>query len=172
MQLTQSYALTESNILLVIIKTGVMEKLKYKVIKSEKQYDEYCDVLAELVASPRKSKELSDEIELLTLLIEKWDESHSTFKDANPIEILQYLMAENNLKATELAAILGIGKSLISDMLHYRRGLSKENIRKLAEHFKVSQELFNRPYKLISPLNAQLKNASVMNTTKELKVVR
>jgi HTH-type transcriptional regulator/antitoxin HigA len=148
-----------------------MEKLKYKVIKSEKQYDEYCNILANLVAVPNITQELADEIELLTLLIETWDQSHSSFKDVNPIEVLQSLMEENNIKATELAAILGISKSLVSDMLHYRRGLSKENIRKLAERFKVSQELFNRPYKLVSPLNTQLKKAPVTNT-KKLKAVR
>jgi len=149
-----------------------MDTLKYKVIKSEKQYDEYCDILAGLVASPHITPAITDETELLTLLIAAWDQSHSSFKDANPIEVLQYLMAENNIKATELAAILGISKSLVSDMLHYRRGLSKENIRKLAERFKVSQELFNRPYKLVSPLNSPLKSAHEISTGKTFKVVR
>ena len=149
-----------------------MEKLKYKVIKSQKQYNDYCKMLEQLVDTPRKSKLLNDEIELLTLLIETWDAAHSTFKDADPIEALRYLMSENDLKAVDLAAILGISKSLVSDMLHYRKGLSKESIRKLSERFKVSQELFNRPYKLISPLNAHLKNASVMNTPKKLKALK
>lgn len=54
----------------------------------------------------------------------------------------------------------------LENILHYRRGLSKDIIRKLAELFKVSQTLFNRPYKLISPVNAHLKDASVMNTEK------
>jgi HTH-type transcriptional regulator/antitoxin HigA len=36
----------------------------------------------------------------------------------------------------------------LSDILHYRRGLSREVIRKLASRFKLSQELFNKPYKL------------------------
>jgi HTH-type transcriptional regulator/antitoxin HigA len=48
------------------------------------------------------------------------------------------------------------------------KGLSKEVIRKVADYFKVSQEAFNRPYKLINPINAHLKNESVMNTKKEL----
>jgi len=34
--------------------------------------------------------------------------------------------------------------------------------------FKLSQEAFNRPYKLIVPENAHLRNASVMNTTKRM----
>jgi hypothetical protein len=39
-----------------------------------------------------------------------------------------------------------------------------------AAHFKVSQEAFNRPYKLVAPINAHLKNASVMNTKKKIAV--
>lgn len=48
--------------------------------------------------------------------------------------------------ANDLAQILNIGKSTISEILNYKKGLSKENIRKLAEYFKLSQEAFNRPY--------------------------
>lgn len=36
----------------------------------------------------------------------------------------------------------------MSDILNYKKGLSKEVIRKLATHFKVRQEAFDRPYKL------------------------
>jgi len=115
-----------------------------------------------------KSKDEKDAIELLTLLIENWDEAHNTFTDANPIEILRYLMDENQLKSVDMAATLGISKSLFSDIINYRRGLSKDVIRKLAERFKVSQELFNKTYKLVSPLNSHLKDASVMNTRKRL----
>ena len=145
-----------------------METLPYKVIKTKKQYFDYCNQLEELVVLKTKSKEQKDAIELLTLLIEKWDEEHNTFTDADPIEILRYLMEENKLKSVNMAATLEISKSLFSDIINYRRGLSKEVIRKLSERFKVSQELFNKPYKLVSPLNSHLKDASVMNTRKGL----
>jgi HTH-type transcriptional regulator/antitoxin HigA len=78
-------------------------------------------------------------------------------------------MAEHQLKSKELADLLGVGKSFISEILSYKKGFSKENIWKLARHFKVKQELFNRPYKLISPANSHLRNASVMNTLKPLR---
>jgi len=99
----------------------------------------------------RKTQAQQDTIDLLTLLIEKWDATHNTFADADPVELLNYLMKENKMKAVDVAGELEISKSLVSDILHYRRGLSKEIIRKLASRFKVSQELFNRPYKLVLP---------------------
>lgn len=121
------------------------------------------------MALKKKAKEQQDVIELLTFLIEKWDEEHNTYEDADPIEILRYLMSENKLKSVDLAKVLGISPSLVSDILNYRRGLSKEIIRKLAEHFKMSQEQFNRPYELVSSVDAHLKNTGVMNTTKKLR---
>ncbi|HMF71314.1 MAG TPA: helix-turn-helix domain-containing protein [Flavitalea sp.] len=146
-----------------------MEKLTYKIIKSGNQYREYCNILEELVTTKIKSKVQQEVIELLTLLIEKWDEEHNTFAEADPIELLRYLMKENKLKSVALAKLLAISPSLVSDILNYRRGLSKEIIRKLSERFKVSQELFNRPYKLVSAYNTLLKDAGVMNTRKKLQ---
>lgn len=145
-----------------------MEPLPYKVIKSEKQYKEYCNILEGLVVLKKKSSYQQDTIDLLTLLIETWDDERHTLSDSNPIELLGFLMKENKIKATDLAHELGISKSLVSDILRYRRGLSREVIRKLASRFKISQELFNKPYKLVSPVNSHLRDASVMNTRKKL----
>lgn len=132
-----------------------MEPLKYKVIKTITQYKSYCNLLEELVMAKKKTKEQQDTIDLLTLLIEKWDEAHNTFAETDPVELLDYLMKENKIKATDLAKELEISKSLVSDIMNYRRALSKEIIRKLSARFKVSQELFNKPYKLMSQATTQ-----------------
>lgn len=127
-----------------------MVALKYKVIKSKSQYREYSKILEELVSADFKSKEMKDEIELLTLLLENWDKENNTFDEVDPITLLHSLMEERALKAKDLVDILGVSKGLISDILNYKKGLSKENIRKLSEYFSVSQEAFNREYKIIS----------------------
>lgn len=143
-----------------------MEKLKYTVIKNQKQYDEYCNVLEELLSAG--DNKFSDEIELLTILIEKWDSEHNSFEYVDPIELLKSLMESNNLKAKDLVEVLDISKGTISKILNYQKGLSKETIRKLSNHFKISQEAFNRPYKLVNEVNKRFRNASLMNTRKKL----
>ena len=147
-----------------------METLKYKIIKDKDIYFKYCDILEELVIS--EDKNTQDEVELLTLLIKKWDNEKNSLRDLNPIELLKALMNENDLKAKDLIEILGLSKSTISKILNYHKGLSKETIRKLSDYFKVSQEAFNRPYKLINEVNKHFKNASLMNTEKELVEVQ
>lgn len=146
-----------------------MASLKYKVITSEKQYIFYCKTLENLVFSAPKTKEIKEEIALLTLLIENWDSRHNTFEEVDPIRLLKSLMHDHKMKAKDLVDLLGVSKGYISDILNYKKGLSKEVIRKLAQRFKLSQEAFNRPYKLVSPLNAHLQDASVMNTPKQLR---
>jgi len=152
-----------NNILPIIIN---MESLKYKIIKSEDQYSSYCQLLETLVFSEREEQDVIDEIELLTYLIEKWDDEHNTFADAEPIQLLGALMAERNPKAKDLVDILKVSKGLVSDILNYKKGLSKDIIRALSGYFKVSQEALNLPYKL--SINSHLKSAVVMNTIKGL----
>ncbi len=122
-----------------------MEVLKYSVIKSKKQYFEYCDLLEGLLIADDKS--MRDEIELLTVLIEKWDDDHNTFDELDPIELLKSLMKDHKLIAKDLGLILGLSKSTVSKILNYQKGLSKNSIRKLATYFKMSQEIFNRDYR-------------------------
>lgn len=144
-----------------------METLKYKVIKTKSQYNQYCKDLGNLLETDN-SKIVQEEIDLLTLLIEKWDSEHNGFEEVDPIRLLSSLMEDCKMKPRDLVALLNISKGYVSEILHYKKGLSKEVIRKLAEHFKVSQEAFNRPYKLKVSENSHFKNASVMNTKKRL----
>ncbi len=147
-----------------------METLKYKVITSKSQYKAYCSVLEQLVFSGAKDRNTKDEIALLTLLVEKWDAEHISSTELDPVQLIHSFIKEHSLKAKDLVEILGISKGYVSDILNYKKGLSKEVIRKLADYFKVSQEAFNRPYKLVVPENSHLRNASVMNTKKEFAV--
>ena len=144
-----------------------MRSLKYTIIKTERQYNEYCNALEKLLVQDKNT--FSDEIELLTLIIEKWDAEHNSFDDLNPVELLKALIEENKLKPKDLIEILDLSKGTVSKILNYHKGLSKETIRKLSDYFKVSQEAFNRPYKLVNEVNRHFRNASLMNTKKDLE---
>lgn len=146
-----------------------MNTLKYTIIKTIEQYNTYCNILEELII--RDDREAKDEVELLTLLIEKWDNEHNAFNDLDPIELLKVLMDEHGLLAKDLVDILALSKGTISKILNYHKGLSKETIRKLSDYFKVNQEAFNRSYKLINEVNKHFRNASLMNTQKNMMEV-
>jgi HTH-type transcriptional regulator/antitoxin HigA len=130
-----------------------MKTLEFRIIKTQAQYDSYCDTLEELVA--QEDQDSQDKIELLTLLIEKWDQEHTTFEDSDPIMLIKSLMEEKSLKPKDLGDILELSKGTISKILNYHKGLSKDTIRKLSEYFKLNQEAFNRPYRLMNAENKQ-----------------
>lgn len=138
-----------------------MEVLKYKVISTKAQYKDYCKKLEALVLSQVKDKNLNDEIALLTLLIEKWDNEHNSFNDLDPVQLLQSFMKSHHIKAKDLVTVLGISKSHLSEILNYKKGFSKSIIRALASYFNVSQEAFNRPYVLKHPHLAEVKSSQV-----------
>ena len=131
-----------------------MAELKYKVIRNKTQYNDYCKKLEDLVFSGSKDNLRKDEIDLLTVLIEKWDAEHNTFDELDPIQLLHSFMEDHKLKPKDLVEILCVSKGYVSEILHYKKGLSKDMIRKLAEHFKVSQEAFNRQYELVFSINS------------------
>lgn len=142
-----------------------MATLKYSIIKDKAQYDAYCKALEVLLEEDLTN---TDEVELLTLLIEHYDAANNSFNGMDPIELLKSLMKDHGLKPKDLTAYLEVSKGYVSDILNYKKGISKEVIRKLASRFHVSQEAFNRPYKLHVPENQHFKNASVMNTPKDI----
>lgn len=141
----------------------------YRIIKSKKQYQEYCTIVMDL-ASKKPTKEIEGEMELIELLLDKWEKENLKSKDMDPIELLKSLMENHNMDRNQLLDILNISKPALSQILNYKKGLSKNVIRILSEHFRVSQEAFNRPYRIISEANKGHQNEKMMNTTKNLQL--
>lgn len=125
-----------------------MSQLKYRVIEFKEQYNEYCDILEELLVEGLNTKDSIEEYKLLSLLIKNWDERNRLIPKLDPIEFLRSLMKEHGLKQNQLAKIAGINTSYMSEILNYKKQLSKNVIRNLAEHFKIQQEALNRSYRL------------------------
>lgn len=68
-----------------------METLKYKIIKSKKQYHDYCEQFETLLDHKGKSQTMKEETELLTFLIEKWDNEHNLFADLDPVQLFEII---------------------------------------------------------------------------------
>ncbi len=79
--------------------------------------------------------------ELLTLLIEDFEEKHYALKAASPVEVLNELMLANNLKQKDLLDVFGT-PSIVSEVLRGKRQFTTEHIRRLSRRFHVSPEVF------------------------------
>jgi HTH-type transcriptional regulator / antitoxin HigA len=111
------------------------------VITSEKQYDEYASALHKLVMKDDQTHEESQFIELLTTLIEKYDEEHNAIENAKPIEVLITLMKANNLRQKDLIPFIGT-ESAVSMIISGKRKLNVGQIEKLSKRFSVSPSVF------------------------------
>jgi HTH-type transcriptional regulator/antitoxin HigA len=111
------------------------------IIRTEAENEHYIRVLESLCASPHPSAAQKELVELLTLLIEDFEERHYALKPASPIEHLQELMNVNDLKQKDLVDIFGT-PSIVSEVLNGKRHLTTDHIRRLSHRFHVTPELF------------------------------
>jgi len=80
-------------------------------------------------------------IETLSALVEAYDDEHHEVPDVSGVEMLRYLMEEQNLKQTDLSADLG-SQSVESEVLSGKRELNVRQICRLAERFHVAPAAF------------------------------
>jgi len=111
------------------------------VIHSDEQNEEYIRVLWKLEHKSKLSDEESRLAELLTLLITDYEEKHYQMRAATPLEVVEELMATNNLKQRDLVDVFGT-ESIVSEVLNGKRELNKDHIKRLSERFAVSPALF------------------------------
>lgn len=78
--------------------------------------------------------------ELTMDLIQRWEDEHVVIPDAEPKEVLRFLLEENNLKQKDLSDIAS--PTLISDILAGRRKISRNLAKSLASRFHVSASAF------------------------------
>jgi HTH-type transcriptional regulator/antitoxin HigA len=121
---------------------ALLARVPPKVIRTEEENARYADALYELENRRRKltaaERELAD---LLTLLIEDFEEKHYRLPKATPVEILQFLMEQYGLKQKDLVEVFG-ARSIVSEVLSGKREMNKEHIRRLSVRFHVSPEVF------------------------------
>lgn len=112
-----------------------------QVIETEEQNDRYLAELEALHDQAQLSPEEEKLSQLLTLLIEDFENKHYQLQAASPIEIIRELMQANNLKQVDMVDVFGT-RSVVSEVLSGKRDLSKAHIQNLSIRFHVSPEVF------------------------------
>lgn len=121
---------------------ALLRKVPPKVIRTEKENEAYTEILYELDRRSSKLTAAEKELaELLTLLIEDFEEKRYRLPRGKPLEVLRFLMEQHNLLQKDLADVFGT-PSIVSEVLNGKRELNKEQIARLSSRFHVSPELF------------------------------
>jgi len=112
-------------------------------ITSERDYKRRVRVMEELLdrIGVNESHRLMPLLDLVTREVESYEAKHQTLPEASPAAVLAFLMAEHNLKQTDLAEELG-GQSIVSAILNGKRELNTRQVKALATRFSVSPAVF------------------------------
>jgi len=119
------------------------DRFQLRPIRSERQLDQASRLAFELATRRRLSRDAQDYLDVLTHLIEVYEEAnHSIDPLASPREILRFLIDENELTLSQLADETGIQVSTISEILHGKREFNVQHIARLSARFRVEPGLF------------------------------
>jgi HTH-type transcriptional regulator / antitoxin HigA len=111
------------------------------LIHSDEELAEYTEALFDLTAKADPTREEEEAIELLTLLIERYESERYPLPDVEPTEMLRFLIDQNGLSQRDVAAELG-SESTVSLVLSGRRPLNRDHIARLSARFHVSPAVF------------------------------
>lgn len=139
-----------------------------KVIKTEKEYKAAVGRIYEVMDSekdliePGSSK--GDELELLSILVERYENEQFPMKAPDPIEAIRFRMDQMNLLQKDIAPLFG-GETRASEVLNGRRQLTLKMITMLNRYLDIPLESLiqgNKIYKLDSTRKRQIMKVPVI----------
>jgi len=121
--------------------TAMIRQGSPRLIHSQDELAEYTEALFALTAKADPTPDEEEAIELMTLLIEHYESEHYPVPDAEPVDVLRFLLEQNGLAQRDIAPELG-SESTVSLVLSGKRQLNREHIARLSRRFNVSPAVF------------------------------
>lgn len=121
--------------------------MQIKPIKTEENNREALARIEQLWDAAPGTPE-GDELEVLTTLVEAFEEAHYPIDVPDPIEAIRFRMEQQGLEDKDLVPYLG-QRSRVTEVLNRQRGLSIAMIRKLNEGLSIPLESLIREYQLV-----------------------
>lgn len=119
----------------------LVRRFPLKTIKNDVEHEQAADIISKLMGRNLDSG-ANDYLDALLVLVTKYEDEHHAIEEAiSPQQALRALMEANRLTQAGIGRILG-SESAVSMFLNGKRELSKSQIRKLTERFKVDASLF------------------------------
>ena len=118
--------------------------MNIKPIKNEKDYEIALGRL-EVIFDSKRGTEDGDELEILSILIDKYENEHFPIGFPDPIEAIKFRMDQMGLKQKDLAEAVGF-TSRVSEILNKKRKLTLEMIRNLHLKLHIPTEVLVQDY--------------------------
>ncbi len=111
------------------------------IIHNDAELAAYTEALFQLTALENPSRAEVEAIELLTLLVERYERERYPIPDADPVSVVRLLLQHNNLAQRDLIPEFG-SESAVSMFLRGQRNLTLEQVRKLSARFQLPADVF------------------------------
>lgn len=118
--------------------------MNIKPIKTEQDYLQALERL-EFIFDAMPGTNDGDELEILGILLEKYENEKFPTELPDPIEAIKFRMEQLNYSQNDLAEVIGL-KSRASEILNKKRKLSLDMIRKLTDKLHIPSEVLIQPY--------------------------
>lgn len=119
----------------------MMAKGAPHVIHNDEELEAYTSALFQLTALENPSRSEVEAIELLTLLIERYEETNYPIPAADAVSVVRFLLEHQNLNQRDLIPQFG-SESAVSMFLAKQRKLTLDQVRKLSARFKLPADVF------------------------------
>jgi HTH-type transcriptional regulator/antitoxin HigA len=118
--------------------------MKITPIRNAKDYQNALKRL-EVIFDAKKGTEQGDELEIVSILIDNYENEHFPIGMPDPIEAIKFRMEQMGMKQKDLAEIFGF-KSRVSEILNKKRKLTLEMVRKLNTTLHIPIEVLIQDY--------------------------
>ena len=119
-------------------------KMNIKPIKTKKDYKQALERL-ELIFDAKKGTEEGDELEILGMLIDNYENEKFPIGFPDPVEAIKFRMEQLGYNQSDLANVVGL-KSRASEILNRKRKLSLEMIRQIHDSLNIPTEVLIQAY--------------------------
>ena len=120
--------------------------MSWTIIKNEEQYYTALERMEEIFHATDEPA-LSDEFDLLSLLIRKYEEDHFPVEEADPIQVIKMKMDYLGLSQKDLIPYFG-SKSTASKILSYKAPLTLKHVWLLSHKLDLPEATLSKPYKI------------------------
>ncbi len=118
--------------------------MKITPIRNEQDYQNALERL-EVIFDSKRGTEEGDELEILSILIDNYENEHFPIGMPDPIEAIKFRMEQMGMKQKDLAEVFGF-KSRVSEILNKKRKLTLEMVRKLNTTLHIPTEVLIQDY--------------------------
>jgi len=112
--------------------------MNIKPIKTKKDYEAALNKIEELFNAIPNTND-GDLLDVLTTLVEAYEQKHFKFAPPDPVEAIKFRMEQLGLKQSDIADVIG-GKNRASEILNKKRELTAKMMRDLHRKFDIPAE--------------------------------